>query len=158
MKPYSLLSAIAAILLIFQSCRKNPEPVILPATSPDSMYLVRFPGFVQNPENRYYKLINGVVIADTARKMHTQPSNYNYVLPAKNNAIAKTLFDIPQQMFANNGKFYENGMITDCGGYSITTFRNGVKYEWIIEDCYNKPDSITAYVQKLTDACIEFEK
>lgn len=158
MKSCKFILLFAATVLLIASCTKKKEKDN-DTENIESILIFRYPGFVPEPDYRFYRITNDKVLEDTGRKFPSDQANYNYQLPAKNLAIAKTLFNIPSQMFLENGKFYRDGMIADCGGFNVTVYRDGKEYNWQIEDCYlDMPDYVKQYAEKLDNACNEFKK
>ncbi len=153
----SYLTAVLLIPLLLSACKKKDKPV---ETNPTDLYICRLPGFVAEPDNRYYRITEtGLVIADLERRSESDPSVYDDTLAAQNTSWGNALRAIPDKMWQENGASYNNDMPADAPGYRISTQANGVRYNWYITDASDAlPAPIKEYAAKLRQACEAFAK
>ena len=151
-----LIIPLLLVLLTITSCKKKNNAN--GSTTADSLYLTYYHGFVPEPDFRYYKIANGIVIEDTTRVFPSEPTNYDYTLPAKNNTIASTILILPDKIVKENAATYNDDETGDCPTYRIKAYIKGAEYNWTLSDCYDKDAAIKQYIEKLFAAKEEFRK
>lgn len=151
------LTAVLLIPILLSGCKKDDKPQ---NTKPTDLYICRLPGYVAEPDNRYYRITEtGLVIADLERRSESDPSVYDDTLAAHNASWGNALRAIPDKMWQENGANYNNDMLADAPGYRIGTHANGVSYSWYITDASDGlPGPIKEYADKLRQACDAFVK
>lgn len=125
----------------------------------NELYLVKLPGDMIGAGNKYYKIVDGTVIADLERKHDNDPSVYDDTLSGNNAAMAMAVQNIPREMYNENGKHYHDPMLVDCGGFKVAAIIKGTTFNWSFSGCtQNLPKYAQEYVTILDSACRAFEQ